>query len=96
MATATVKTGLNIAWIEWPVATYATHALLYPATERNKYVLQTANWPSIDRTDRRTDGRTPERYIYPAPHIAWAASINRSAVHSVMPKCVKNKNKTII
>jgi len=30
---------------------------------------------SIDGTDRRTDGRTPERYIDPAPHTMLAASV---------------------
>ena len=28
---------------------------------------------SIDGTDRRTDGRTPDRYTDPAPHILHAA-----------------------
>ena len=30
---------------------------------------------SIDGTDRQTDGRTPDRFIVPAPHTARAASI---------------------
>jgi len=30
-----------------------------------------------DRRDRQTDGRTPNRYIDPAPHTMRAASIGR-------------------
>ena len=32
-----------------------------------------AQLPSIDGTDRRTDGRTPDRYVDPAPHTMRAA-----------------------
>jgi len=30
-------------------------------------------------TDRQTDGRTPDRFVNPAPHIMLAASINAIA-----------------
>jgi len=35
---------------------------------------------SIDGTDRRTDGRTSDRYKDPAPHTILAVSINKSQV----------------
>ena len=35
---------------------------------------------SIDGTDKQTDGRTPDRYIYPAPHATRTLSLRTSSV----------------
>jgi len=34
-------------------------------------------WRSMGQTDRRTDGRTPDRYMDPTPHTTWSASKRR-------------------
>ena len=56
-----------------------THRLLWlaaPAAAVDRYLLpapRLRQQADVGRWDRQTDGRTPDRYIDPAPRTMWAA-----------------------
>jgi len=50
----------------------ATAVIAQQQTRRTPLLL------SIDGTDRQSDGRTPDRYTYPAPHTTQAVSVTHT------------------
>ena len=87
LSLATVVTGLcsaSAVGCQHDTARICCRHLLHGARSYTVYLLPTgrsaANSPAavaaVDRRDRRTDGRTPDRYIDPVAHTMRAASVS--------------------
>jgi len=59
-------------------AVAAGHRYLLPSRGAQERTRRTPLLRSIDGTDGRTDGRTPDRYVAPAPHTMRAVPITRA------------------